>query len=262
MRDRFLFELATLIALGATLWSFVGRGAERRPFWNNVLLFLAFATQSGFLYLRGEQIGRCPLTNAFEATAFLSWSLLLTYFITGSAYRLSILGSFTAPFVLLLNLIALLFTRDSIVIPTTRISGVIELHAALSVLAYGTLGLAAIASTLYLIQEHQLKAHHLGGWFYRLPSVGDLETVQRRVLGWGFILLTVGMISGIPLFTTAQTSTLKVAWAIAVWLWYLMVLTAPRLFQLSHHKTAWASSLGYALVLISFWGVAMQGASR
>ena len=60
---------------------------------------LGFVLQSVFLYLRGQAHGRCPLTNLFEAFIFIGWCIVLLYFLVGTAYRLSLLGVFTAPLV-------------------------------------------------------------------------------------------------------------------------------------------------------------------
>src|ERR1700679_6602 len=79
-------------------------GAKR---WTFLLLAAAFASHTLFLHQRGQEIGHCPITNLFETLAFFSWSLVLTYLVVGPAYRMSILGAFTAPIVFLLNFFAL-----------------------------------------------------------------------------------------------------------------------------------------------------------
>ena len=86
----FLFGFAyTMYALGARVY--------RRSRLNLIAISLGFLCQTGFLYLRGEALGRCPLTNHFEVLAFLSWSMVLFYLLIGPAYRLSLLGFFTSP---------------------------------------------------------------------------------------------------------------------------------------------------------------------
>ena len=65
-----------------------------------------FAFQTGFLVLRGHALNACPLTNLFEVLIFLSWSMVLLYFVVGTAYRLSLLGAFTAPLAFLFQAFA------------------------------------------------------------------------------------------------------------------------------------------------------------
>ena len=55
----FLFGFAyTMHALGARVY--------RRSWLNFFAILTGFAGQTTFLYLRGAQLGRCPLTNLFE----------------------------------------------------------------------------------------------------------------------------------------------------------------------------------------------------
>ena len=64
---------------------------------NFFAILTGFLCQTGFLYLRGQQVGRCPLTSLFEVMIFLTWSLVLFYLLIGPDYRLSLLGAFTSP---------------------------------------------------------------------------------------------------------------------------------------------------------------------
>src|SRR5256885_1494369 len=68
---------------------------------------LGFLFQTAFLSIRGHALGRCPLTNLFEVFVFLAWSVALIYLLIGPAYRLSLMGAFTAPLVFALQTFAL-----------------------------------------------------------------------------------------------------------------------------------------------------------
>ena len=105
MHDRLWLFLATLGYLASAGWGLYALGSQR-PLANRGTFFLiagAFILQSVFLQQRGEAIQHCPITNLFETLAFFSWSLVLTYLVVGPAYRMSILGAFTAPVVFLIN---------------------------------------------------------------------------------------------------------------------------------------------------------------
>ena len=73
---------------------------------------LGFIFQTAFLSIRGHQLERCPITNLFEVFIFLAWSVALIYMLVGPAYRLSLMGAFTAPLVLLLQGFALIAPID------------------------------------------------------------------------------------------------------------------------------------------------------
>jgi len=73
---------------------------------------LGFIFQTAFLSVRGHELGRCPLTNLFEVFIFLAWSVAAIYMLVGPAYRLSLMGAFTAPLVVLLQGFALIAPID------------------------------------------------------------------------------------------------------------------------------------------------------
>src|SRR6266704_2712456 len=52
---------------------------------------LGFIFQTAFLWIRGQELGRCPITNLFEVFVFLAWSVALVYMLVGPPYRLSLL---------------------------------------------------------------------------------------------------------------------------------------------------------------------------
>src|SRR6516165_11099993 len=93
---------------------------------------LGFIFQTAFLSIRGHALGRCPLTNLFEVFVFLAWSVALMYMLVGPLYRLSLMGAFTAPFVILLQafaLIAPIDTRHPVTVPA---NSWLEFHASMS----------------------------------------------------------------------------------------------------------------------------------
>ncbi|SDT96351.1 ABC-type uncharacterized transport system, permease component [Verrucomicrobium sp. GAS474] len=258
MEDRLWFALGTVLALVSAGWSAYAFGAGRSQHtrWNNALLLLAWLAMSVFLSERGKRIGHCPLTNLFETLAFLDWSLLLTYLVIGTAYRVSVLGAFTAPVAAATGVFAFIVAVPSDVPRELPDLGwPLELHASFSLLAYGALGIGAVASALYLVQERQLKDHQLRQWFYRLPAMGDLARIQRRVLVWGFALLTLGLVAGIAVTRAGGIDWVKIVWSAGVWVLYLHLVLSPRLFGFGARRVAWCSVGSYVFILLTFWGI-------
>src|SRR5256885_11130948 len=103
--------LCYLVAVAHTLAT-LRDGVFRPRRFNFVAIALGFVFQSPFLSIRGHALGRCPITNLFEVFIFLAWSLALIYLLIGPAYRLSLMGAFTAPLVLLIQSLALLAPID------------------------------------------------------------------------------------------------------------------------------------------------------
>jgi ABC-type uncharacterized transport system permease subunit len=256
VQDRLWLFLATLGYLASAGWGLYALGSQR-PMANRgtfVLIAVAFVFHSFFLQQRGEAIQHCPITNLFETLAFFSWSLVLTYLVIGPAYRMSILGAFTAPVVFLINFFALAAPID-LHVTMPHLGWQLELHATLALMGLGVLGVAALAGLAYLIQERQLKRHVLTSWFYSLPNVGRLERVQQLVLVWGFAIFSAGAILGFFIPHRGPDDWVKIAWSAVVWSLYAALVIVLAMGRLSHKKTALLSVAGYVFILLTFWGI-------
>src|SRR3989440_7700989 len=201
--DRQLLIFATICYLAAVIRTVVSFRARifRRSRFVFLTIALGFLFQTAFLSIRGHALRSCPITNLFEVLVFLAWSIALIYMLIGPAYRLSLMGAFTAPLVFLIQTFALLApidVRHAVKLPANPW---LEFHASMSLVAYGAFALACIAGVMYLVQERQLKTRQLRSIFYHLPPLTDLFTAITRLLWLGFILYTVGIASG---FFTGQ----------------------------------------------------------
>src|SRR5438132_13880522 len=89
------------------------RGGIFRPMrFNFFAVGLGFIFQTAFLSIRGHLLGRCPITNLLEVIILVAWSVALFYLIVGPAYRLSLMGAFTALLVGFLRLFAVFAPID------------------------------------------------------------------------------------------------------------------------------------------------------
>src|SRR5437660_7238400 len=214
---------------------------------------LGFIFQTGFLWIRGQYLGRCPITNLFEVFIFLAWSVALIYMLVGSVYRLSLMGAFTAPLVLLLQGFALIMPVDALHPVNVPANSWLEFHASISLVAYGVFALACIAGVMYLVQERQLKTHQLYSIFYHLPPLTDLFAAITRLLWWGFVLYTLGIVSGF--FTGHPLPRVQVVAAIGIWLLYAAILQGRHLRWLAPKRVAALCIIGFSAALVLLWGI-------
>lgn len=129
-----------------------------------------------------------------------------------------------------------------------------ELHAAVSIVAYGAFALGGIAGVMYLVQERQLKTHNLRSIFFHLPPIRDLAVANRRLILTGFLLLTVGIGAGLAV-GSVSSHLVKIVWSVSVWALYGFILGAESWHQLSPRRGAWLSVLALAVVLSTLWGI-------
>jgi len=253
--DRVFLIISTICFLAAVVRTGValGAGVFRPGRFNFLAIGLGFVFQTAFLSVRGHELGRCPLTNLFEVFIFLAWSVALIYMLVGPAYRLSLMGAFTAPLVVVLQgfaLMAPIDVRHPVKLPANPS---LEFHASVSLIAYGAFALACIAGIMYLIQERQLKTHHLRSIFYHLPPLTDLFAAITGLLWWGFVLYTVGIASGF--FTGRPLPRVQVVAAIGVWLLYAAILQGRYLRRIAPKRVAALCIIGFSVALTLLWGI-------
>src|SRR5204862_6215338 len=152
--DRQFLIVSTICFLAAVVRTIVAlrAGIFRPGQFNFLAIWLGFIFQTAFLSIRGHALGRCPLTNLFEVFIFLAWSVALIYMLVGPAYRLSLMGGFTAPLVVLLQGLALIAPIDVHHPVKLPANSSLEFHASVSLVAYGAFALACIAGVMYLVQ--------------------------------------------------------------------------------------------------------------
>jgi len=94
--DRHFFLLAVIVCGISMVYSvFVWRKQFRQDnHVNYFLLLLAFGLQTTAMALRGFSLKHCPVTNLYEATMFITWTILAVYVAVGWWPRVRFLGAF------------------------------------------------------------------------------------------------------------------------------------------------------------------------
>lgn len=234
----------------------------RRPYSRAVMFALltgGFIIQTLGLNLRGAEIKACPLGNSFEIAQFISWSLVLLFFIIGPAFKLRLLGFFTSGLAALLSGGALFVPDWDRSYPPGIFGGNpwIELHAALAIFSYGVFAILALVSVMFLIQQHGLKKKQFKGIYQYLPSVHQLDLMAKRLLLTGVIVLTAALIFGavfwidnldlVPIFKLTATCL--------IWLGYVIVVVLRIQKKLVTRRHAIASIILFLLAMASLWPV-------
>src|SRR5437660_4915527 len=253
--DRQLLVISTICFLAAVVRTGVAlrAGVFRPGRFNFLAIGLGFIFETAFLSVRGHELGRCPLTNLFEVFIFLAWSVVAIYMLVGPGYRLSLMGTFTAPLVVVLQVFALIAPIDIRHPAALPANAWLEFHASISLVAYGAFALAGIAGVMYLVQERQLKTHQLHSIFYHLPPLTDLFAAITRLLWWGFALYTLGIVSGF--FTGHPLPRVQVGAAVGVWLLYAAILQGRHLRWLAPKRVAALCIIGFSAALVLLWGI-------
>lgn len=261
MTDRNAFMVAAAIYGAAFLYGLIVLLAKR-AYSRAVMLALlvgGFLIQTLGLNLRGAAIKACPLGNPFEIAQFLAWSLILLFFIIGPAFRLRLLGFFTAGLTAVLAGGAFLVPSWDRAYPPGIFGGNpwIELHAALAIFSYGVFAILSLVSIMFLIQQRGLKKKQFKGVYQYLPSVQQLDQMAKRLLITGVIVLSASLIFGAVFWIENfdRVSVFKLSATCLVWLGYLTVFILRLQKKLVTRRHAIASIGLFVLAMASLWPV-------
>ena len=205
-----------------------------------------------------------PGTLRFGFSAMLSaalWVSVGAYWIENRNFSLDGLRRMVMPCAVLAIGLAWAFPGNQVVLEGK--SAVFGWHITVAVLAYSTLTIAAFHAVLMALQESRLHTRSerrgfLSGALDQLPALLTMEKLLFRMIGLGFILLSLTVLSGIvfseQLFGKALTWDHKSVFTLLSWLLFA-VLLAGRRFRGWRGKTALTFTLaGFATLLLAYVG--------
>ena len=164
-----------------------------------------------------------PLTSLSAAASFMAWVGTLCFL--GSLLRVRVLGLvvLVAPAAFLGVFAAAMWLPAAGPASFGGSGSWPHAHVLLASAGLALLGLAGLASVLYLVEHHRLKAKVVTRRPFPLPSLEALDRVNATALAAGFTLLTLGVatgmlwmraVSGRPFGGTAHEMGSLLAWAI------------------------------------------------
>lgn len=221
-------------------------------------LLVGFLFQSTGLYLRSMEVQSCPIGNPFEVLQFISWSMLLLFFITGPVFRLSLFGAATAVLATLMSVLSLSFPHwDEVRKGYFGGHAWIESHAAIALFSYGVFGLLAAISFLFLIQNFGLRHKRFSSFLRFLPSLFATETVINRLIGIALLTYSVAVAIGVFYYAANPHAiqTGKLVTTILLWAGYLTVWLLARKRHLYAHRLAWSCIGLFFFALVTLWPV-------
>lgn len=222
-------------------------------------ILIGFLVQSAGLYLRGMEIGACPLGNTFEIIQFVLWSTIFLFLVVGPVFQVHLLGTTTAGLVTLAGTISLLITNWDTPHSAALFGGdpLIEFHAAVSIFSYGIFGLLSTVSLLYLLQYKALERKWRSRLFNLLPSIVKLDDLARRLLSAGVLILSLAFVSGILVWFDDAWSHMhwKLVAVFILWVGYGGVWFLRLRQRFTPQRAAICFLTLYLFALFSLWPV-------
>jgi len=263
-------------------------------------LFMGVANVAlvAFLVLRWYDSGHFPLSNLYESLLFLSWSLTTLHFVIELTFKQPLLSAITAPMALFTNAFAALSLPAEMkvagpLVPALQ-SNWLMMHVTVMILSYAALIGGSLLSIAFLILARNLPdslftqtvevdlsnsapelstnpalALNLDETALKTQNSNTLKLAQKldnlsyRVLGLGFPLLTIGILSGAVWANEAWGSYWswdpKETWALLTWLVFAIYLHTRLTKGWQGKKPAMIASLGFLTVWVCFLGVNLIG---
>jgi ABC-type uncharacterized transport system permease subunit len=272
-----IFPVITLVAyLLAMLWYLCGLFSELKIFdtarsalilWIGLFchgaaaifqLLHEFETGSGIFALEG-------LEPRFATTLFAISGVLVAVFLMMRKKRsVERLGVFVTPLAVLFLLASgiLFHFEPSGMEPAPR-GYLLWAHIATTVLGHVAFVFAFGVSIALLLQEFLIKKRLLFRLQRKLPALLVLDELNYRFLSLGFLLMLLGVFSGI-IFALSQgvaffSFDARIFWSLTTLSIYALLVFGRRYNGLRGRRAAWYSVFGFCTVLASFISVILMG---
>jgi ABC-type uncharacterized transport system permease subunit len=174
------------------------------------------------------RLNHFPANNFWETISLCAFLIAVAFLFVLWRYKAQSMSVFLFPLVFVMTLIGSLqgaVTGWS----TPALRGAwLTLHVVLVLLGYAAMLVMAASSVLYLMQERQLKNKRPSAMFERLPPLVTLDELITSAMGVGFVLITLGVITGSTWayfeFGTRWLGDPKIVISLVTWAFYLIMV--------------------------------------
>ena len=190
----------------------------------------------------------------FNAASLVGWLVSLLLLLTALRRPVENLGIALLPLTALGMGLALAFPSEHVV--GEPAAWPLDVHILISVVAYSVLSIAAFQALLLAVQDRQLRHKHPGGFIRALPPLAEMEEMLFRMIAVGFVLLTLGLLSG-ALFLEdifAQHLVHKTVLSIAAWVVFAVLLWGRRRFGWRGRTAIRWTLGGVASLMLAYFG--------
>ncbi|WP_197427121.1 cytochrome C assembly family protein [Noviluteimonas gilva] len=132
----------------------------------------------------------------------------------------------------------------------------LQLHAWCALLAYATLGIAALIAVLLWAQERALRRREFHGWLRAMPPLTQLESLLFRTIAVGFGLLTATLLTGVLFVENlfAQHLVHKTVLSVLSWLAFGVLLLGRWRWGWRGAKAVRWTLVAMVLLMLAFFG--------
>jgi cytochrome c-type biogenesis protein CcsB len=215
------------------------------------------------LVANGLRAGNMPVTNLAESVSFLAWLTAIAVVIVIIRLHLAVIGAFVTPLIFVATAGSWLATRgQTLQMPAPLRSAWLPVHVTLAFAGFALFVLAAGVSLVYLVLERRLKKKlSTTETADRTPSLERLDRINYCLLGWGFLMLSLAIISG-AIWADSTWGHFwswepQECWSLVVWLMYAGLLESRLSAGWRGGRVAALTLVVFTVLLGSFVGVSL-----
>ena len=274
-----------LLAMPIAFWS---ASSAQRTGLVQLLVAVANLLLTAQLVLRWWESGHFPISNLYESLCFLAWACTLTQLLVERTWPSPIVAAAATPMGLGCIAFASFALPDQLqtsapLVPALRSSWLV-MHVSVIMVSYAALLVGSLLSLAVLFTDRgealELRSSSIGSGGYRravatteggliqLQSVQfstneQLDSLSYRTITVGFLMLTVGIVSGAVWANEAWGSYWswdpKETWALICWLVYAAYLHTRLSRGWQGRRPALVAVAGLVVIAVCYIGVNLLG---
>ena len=272
-----------LVALPLAFWSLSGGRSSTAV---RLLVAGANLCLTAQLVLRWWESGHFPISNLYESLCFLAWGCTLTQLLVERSWPSPLVPAAATPMALGCVAFASFALPDRLqeaspLVPALRSSWLV-MHVSVIMISYAALLVGSLLSLAVLFTDRgnslELRSSSIGSGGYRqaqlatpqlqlssvaMPAVEQLDSLSYRTITVGFLLLSVGLVSGAVWANEAWGSWWswdpKETWALICWLVYAAYLHTRLIRGWQGRKPALVAAAGLVVIVVCYIGVNLLG---
>ncbi len=246
----FLLYLSCSVIL---IRNFVSHSQEKQSSLSiGIVTLLALIFHGAAIFFTMRLAGGWDL-SLFTTLTIATWLMALIAFIIGMKKPLTHPGIIVYPLVSFsLILKTALPTEQSVALADPAL----EWHILLSLAAYSLFTLAALQAIVLAVQEQKLRQRHLAGLLQKLPPLQSMETILFQLISVGFILLTIGLFTGIVFIDDifAQHLAHKTLLSLVSWCVFATLLWGRKQYGWRGKTAIKWTLIGFSFLVLAYFG--------
>lgn len=275
-----------LLVLPLSFWALSGSRSSTAV---RLLLAAANLCLTAQLLLRWWESGHFPISNLYESLCFLAWGCTFVQLLVERSWPSPLVPAAASPMALGCLAFASFALPDRLqeaspLVPALRSSWLV-MHVSVIMLSYAALLVGSLLSVAVLVvdrdQSLELRSSSIGSGGFRqaqLASEGpadlslsmssfrlseQLDSLSYRTITVGFLLLSVGLVSGAVWANEAWGSWWswdpKETWALICWLVYAAYLHIRLIRGWQGRRPALVAAAGLVVIAVCYIGVNLLG---